>query len=466
MTALDLGSGTHENNVSYLYQCYKPRSFSSLLSSPLPDAQRLTRLCTSQSDGYIRLHTIITTITGKNSPHTRTHEQEQEQDAETLSIIPLKQTNHAAPLHHDRNHRSHKRNTFSFSSTHITIQHPHPFFLPLPASSFSLTSGTRGVAFKPCTIGLCGAGTVVGGGEPFCIGGVVIVGVILYPPLVPGRDGDVCFSPLLAPPSERTVSLCGVRGQAFKFAELGDVGANADPEGEGNCCCCCSLVGEVGGLEGNSSSFNGRNSRSNAVLVLPSRSHCSCCRRLACVGSICWSGGRRGSGLYMPAIQGASPSGAWEVEGRDLCAPRETGRCWAPLAVREVVPLLLFFAEEEGGRLLVLVLPLMAEVLRPPDVGVLLGTRDLGGEFSFELRRWELPGRGGVVTPSSSRTWLPMLVDRARRAYCMSSQLPLYAPLPCLLRGSGESLSTTSCGTGTEGDFASGIRDVLGLITC
>jgi hypothetical protein len=31
--------------------------------------------------------------------------------------------------------------------------------------------------------------------------------------------------------------------------------------------------------------------------------------RLACVGSICSSGGSIGSGLYMCAIQGASPSG-------------------------------------------------------------------------------------------------------------------------------------------------------------
>ena len=165
----------------------------------------------------------------------------------------------------------------------------------------------------------------------------------------------------------------------------------------------------------------------------------------------------------MPAIQGGSPSGAWPVEGRDLWPPRETGRWVLPLAVREVVPKALL-AEDEGGRLALV--PFILDALRPPEVGVLFGTRAFGGEFSSEVRSCELRGRGGVVTPSSSRTWLPILVDRARRAYCMSSQLPLKAPLPCLLRGSGESLPTTSCGIGTDGDFASGIREVLGLTSC
>ena len=57
---------------------------------------------------------------------------------------------------------------------------------------------------------------------------------------------------------------------------------------------------------------------------------------------ICWSGGRRGSGLYIVAIQGASPSGRCAVVGRDTALPLVPGRllpetCLVFDVVRDVV---------------------------------------------------------------------------------------------------------------------------------
>ena len=56
------------------------------------------------------------------------------------------------------------------------------------------------------------------------------------------------------------------------------------------------------------------------------RSHCSCCSRFACVGRSCSSGGSRGSGLYIVASQGASPSGRFiAVAGRGSRPERDLG---------------------------------------------------------------------------------------------------------------------------------------------
>ena len=148
-------------------------------------------------------------------------------------------------------------------------------------------------------------------------GGAGIVGVSLNAPLVPGLG--------LA-----GSSLFGVSGQALRLAELGDVvvstwsglGLSLAGSFSTKSKRCPSRYGGDGkgfGFgAGNSSLFRRLRSRSYAVPVRPSFSHCSCIMRLACVGSICWSGGRRGSGLYMLAIHGASPSGAclWLVDGR------------------------------------------------------------------------------------------------------------------------------------------------------
>src|SRR3954464_3483934 len=67
--------------------------------------------------------------------------------------------------------------------------------------------------------------------------------------------------------------------------------------------------------------------RSYVLGVRPSFSHCSCCIFLARVGSICCSGGRRGSGLYMVANHGGSPSGRLAAVVGRLSAPRVVGRC-------------------------------------------------------------------------------------------------------------------------------------------
>lgn len=109
------------------------------------------------------------------------------------------------------------------------------------------------------------------------------------------------------------------------------------------------------------------------------------------MGSICWSGGSRGSGLYIEAIQGASPSGGtwWPVDGRALWPkPEEVGRGRA--SVEDVRGL-----EPEVGRGVPLETP--AGAFRAPEVGVdLLGRRAFGGEFSFAFTMPELAGLEGV----------------------------------------------------------------------
>src|SRR5271154_1152954 len=69
--------------------------------------------------------------------------------------------------------------------------------------------------------------------------------------------------------------------------------------------------------------------------MAPSSFHWACCWRRAWVGMICWSGGRRGSTLYIVASQGGSPSGRLTaVRGRSaspaLVAGRWLGEVVAP----------------------------------------------------------------------------------------------------------------------------------------
>lgn len=161
----------------------------------------------------------------------------------------------------------------------------------------------------------------------------------------------------------------------------------------------------------------------------------------------------------MDAIHGASPSGGeWRpVDGRDLWPELEPGRLDAAEAVR-----LPFWCDDPGRT------AEEVDVLRP--VGApFLGTRDFGGEFSsLEEVLFELPG-GVIFDPSrsvSSKTWLLMLGLRTCRAYCISSKLPLQFWLPARLRGRGESLSVTVCGTGTGLTRETGIREVLGRTMC
>lgn len=98
---------------------------------------------------------------------------------------------------------------------------------------------------------------------------------------------------------------------------------------------------------------NGANPRSYVVGVLPSFSHCCCIIWRACVGMICWSGGRRGSGLYMVANHGGSPSGRFTaVVGR--VSPLAVGL--VPLAVDAVRDLVVFL-DVAGAEVLRLVDP-------------------------------------------------------------------------------------------------------------
>lgn len=107
--------------------------------------------------------------------------------------------------------------------------------------------------------------------------------------------------------------------------------------------------------------------------------------------------------------------------------------------------------------------PLNADPFRTPDFGgVFIGMRAFVGEPSPDDILFEL---SEVEGSSSSNTWLPILLVLALRAYCISSQFPLLM-LPCLLRGRGESRSTTVEGMGTGLALEMGIRDVLGRGIC
>lgn len=118
--------------------------------------------------------------------------------------------------------------------------------------------------------------------------------------------------------------------------------------------------------------------------------------RLACVGMICWSGGRRGSGWYVVASQGGSPSGRLTaVVGRPS---RVVGRWAGELRDGAVVA----FVPETLRR--------AVEVFRVP--GVLepfpLSGSVFDGERGFEGEDW-IGDAGRLLSPSSSRTWLPTL---------------------------------------------------------
>src|SRR5690242_10592078 len=138
---------------------------------------------------------------------------------------------------------------------------------------------------------------------------------------------------------EGTRGLWGIVGVSLNWCcsiagDLSDTGSVflAEFEGcmsrleSGHCSFSRSFSSAIGSICDNrwipvSSVLRRRKSVSYMEPTRPSFSHCSCCMRLACVGMICWSGGSRGSGLYMVAIQGASPSGRWPVVGRDTAFP-------------------------------------------------------------------------------------------------------------------------------------------------
>ena len=218
-----------------------------------------------------------------------------------------------------------------------------PFFFGGSSSSLS-KSGTRGV-------GLCGVVTSFSDVELFCtVGRDAITGVMRYPPLlVPGRGllGSLAASP--------------PRGQADASCDCVDF-VGEPPLGLRRCgfselgcsrvCCCVSSTGAY--------------APSLISTGLTSRPP-SWAKRFAWVGSICSSGGSLGSGLYIEASHGASPSGLFigflgpELEGGRMIIPPVPDRTRGLLA----------FAV--GGR--------APEVLRAPEVGVsLLGTRAFCGE--------------------------------------------------------------------------------------
>jgi len=167
-------------------------------------------------------------------------------------------------------------------------QAPHPFFsLRSSGGSCTLTGAGAGVGLNSVVVGVVGWG--VG----------AMLGIVLYPPC------SVPLVPGLLLVIDRGLPRGGVpcNGHADRTVVLVSDGRRSSGRGFSS--------GFV-----ISSVFSSLNSRSYTVPVLPSFSHCSCAIRFACVGSICWSGGNRGSGLYIEAIHGGSPSGRWLVEGR------------------------------------------------------------------------------------------------------------------------------------------------------
>jgi hypothetical protein len=155
----------------------------------------------------------------------------------------------------------------------MTIQQ-QPFF----SFTSSWGSGSRSRSCGFSTIGVVAAG------------GLVIFGIVVYlpVPLVPG------LSPFGLPnglPNGQVLSVLIFDGFCF-FSSFASGWVKSRLSGR-------SI----------SSVLSSLNSRSYAVPILPSFSHFSCAIRFACVGSICWSGGRRGSGLYIEASHGGSPSG-------------------------------------------------------------------------------------------------------------------------------------------------------------
>lgn len=144
---------------------------------------------------------------------------------------------------------------------------------------------------QPFSFGGGGSSTAIGRGRVLALTVALDVGctlgIVLYPrsvPLVPGRL---------------------VRSGVFLISGGGGFSSGAGRS-------CSSFLGDStrgAGAGLSSCTDNGANSRSYVVGTLPSVSHCSCASLRACVGSICWSGGSRGSGLYIVASHGGSPSG-------------------------------------------------------------------------------------------------------------------------------------------------------------
>lgn len=177
--------------------------------------------------------------------------------------------------------------------------------------------------------------------------------------------------------------------------------------------------------------------RSYVLGVRPSFSHCSCCIFLASVGSICWSGGRRGSGLYMVASQGGSPSGRLTAVGGRLSPPRVVGRV-LPDTARDRGVLALGFRLAGGAEVLRLVEP----------VGCFFA-----GVFCVVLNP-RLPGRmlgEGVVVSWS--VLIGSLALRPREDRSSSSSVA------ARLRGPRESRPVPEIGTGLAVEM--GIRDAL-----
>ena len=180
---------------------------------------------------------------------------------------------------------------------------------------------------------------------------------------------------------------------------------------------------------------------------------------------ICWSGGSRGSGLYIVAIQGASPSGLWLVVGRDDIPPlvpgRLTGDC--PEAVRL------------DCEVLRCALVLRLDVPGVDFAGAFPFTGDFGDVF-LEVGLFRSPS-GGVRVPFDNRgpsnnTWLEMLPLLSLNPLVVMVS-PFHPLLPFRDRVCP---SPKACPTGSGLVFATGIldpvtgttgmRDVLGLIVC
>lgn len=158
-----------------------------------------------------------------------------------------------------------------------------------------------------------------------------------------------------------------------------------------------------------------------------SRCCCCCCNFFACVGITCWSGGKRGSGLYIVANHGASPSGRLiAVAGRGSRPERDFGLV-ADAAAGE--PRAEFVEAERGfgwacgcgcsEAAMLMLLRSAAEALRA-EAAAAVGRSLLLAERIFEgdvegVPCWlavesgmgvGVPFRGSV---SSSRIWLPAL---------------------------------------------------------
>lgn len=228
---------------------------------------------------------------------------------------------------------------------HITIQHPHP--LSFFGCSWAETTG----GFQ------LGLGVSPSGGV-FCT-----LGIVLYPVLVFGRG---------------TGSGSGSGSGVLLFSSTG--GSTA-----------------LGGTGGMSLGWTARGakSRSYVVGVRPSFSHCSCCSFFATVGSICWSGGRRGSGLYIVASHGGSPSGRLAAVVGRLSPDRVVGLCKAlPETARDLAVEVFLFVG--GADVFRVADPAFAGVFLAGVFGVVLKPR-LPGRLPGEGVEWFTSPKGSLA---------------------------------------------------------------------